>query len=115
MNPADILRAKIEFYRLHIEEMKRENKFRNMLTKNADVVNGTSPATIQAVREVFAENVKKNNKIENMVLKLLEKSEKSEKPKISNTMMERMMKKRRAKNARARVDAHEENSKGLAM
>ena len=109
--PADILRARIKFYELRIEEMEKK-KFRDMLT-NAVVVNGTSPATIQAVREVFAVNVKNNNKeIKNMVQKLLEESEK---PKIPSRPLERMMKERRAKNARARVDAHEENSKGLAI
>ena len=109
-NPANMLRARIEFNRSRLKAMnERENEFKSMLT-NADDVNGTSPATTQAVREVFAENVENNNDIKNMVQELLKKSKKR---KISSRMLERMMEERRAKNARARVD--KEETEGLVV
>ena len=109
-NPANMLRARIEFNRSRLKAMnERENEFKSMLT-NADVVIGTFPATTRAVREVFAENVENNNDIKNMVQELLKKSKKR---KISSRMLERMMEERRAKNARARVD--KEETEGLVV
>lgn len=108
-NPANMLSARIAFSRLRLETMKREeDEFKSMLTK-AEVVNGTSPATTQAVREVFAENVANNKDIRRMVIESLKKSKKRE---ISSRTLECMMEKRRAKTARARV---EKETDGLAV
>lgn len=103
-NPANMLSARIEFSRSRLKIMKeRENEFKSMLT-NAEVVNGTSPATTQAVREVFTENVANNKDIRRMVIELLKKSKKR---KISSRMLERMMEERRAKFKRARAEKEE--------
>lgn len=89
-NPANMLRARIEFNRSRLKAMnERENEFKSMLT-NADVVNGTSPATTQAVREVFKETVA-NSDIKSIVQEMLAKTKKRQ---ITRKMFESMIQER---------------------
>ena len=89
-NPANMLSARIAFSRLRLETIKREeDEFKSMLTK-AEVVNGTSPATTRAVREVFAETVA-NSDIKSMVQAMLAKTKKRQ---ITRKMFESMIQER---------------------
>ncbi len=89
-NSADILRARIEFNKARLEAINgRETEFKNKLTK-AEVVNGTSPATTRAVREVFKETVA-NSDIKSIVQEMLAKTKKRQ---ISRKMFESMIQER---------------------
>lgn len=95
-NPANMLSARIAFSRLRLETMKREeDEFKSMLTK-ADVVNGTSPATTQAVREVFKETVA-NSDIKSIVQEMLAKTKKRQ---ITREMFARIIENRKDKTVR---------------
>ena len=95
-NPANMLSARIAFSRLRLETMKREeDEFKSMLT-NADVVNGTSPATTQAVREVFKETVA-NSDIKSIVQEMLAKTKKRQ---ITREMFARIIENRKDKTVR---------------
>lgn len=90
-NSADILRARIEFNKARLEAINgRETEFKNKLT-NAKVVNGTSPATTRAVREVFAETVA-NSDIKPMVQAMLTKTKKRQ---ITREMFARIIENRK--------------------
>ena len=99
-NSADILRARIEFNKARLEAINgRETEFKNKLT-NAEVVNGTSPATTQAVREVFEETVA-NSDIKSIVQEMLAKTKKR---KISRKMFESMIQERYRKRKSAKSE-----------
>lgn len=95
-NSADILRARIEFNKARLEAINgRETEFKNKLT-NAGVVNGISPATTRAVREVFAETVA-NSDIKPMVQAMLTKTKKRQ---ITREMFARIIENRKDKTVR---------------
>lgn len=99
-NPANMLSARIAFSRLRLETIKREeDEFKSMLTK-AGVVNGTSPATTQAVREVFKETVA-NSDIKSIVQEMLAETKKRQ---ITRKMFESMIQERYRKRKSAKSE-----------